>query len=116
MISFNGGDVEKQIKGKPVTFRFNMASLTMLGDLQNASLTALAYECMNPKLSTLANFLYSGAYVYCKQEKKKIDFTQDIGPEWDAELGIDGALDMLLKAFELPDQPESESEKNQIAP
>ena len=105
------GDVEKTINEQSVHFRFNMAALTLLGDLQNASLTELGRQLIDPKLSTIANFLYAGAYTYCKQEKKIITFTQDDATEWVSVMGIPSALDLLLQAFAVPD-----AEKNPTAP
>lgn len=115
MLIFFRGDVEKKVGGKNRLFRFNMAAITLLGDLQNAPLTQLAVEVSNPKMSTVANFLYAGAYTYARQEKKMIDFSQDDATEWLNEIGLDVALEMLGKAFEVP-EPEKDKEKNQTAP
>lgn len=111
MLQFKG-IVEKDINGKKVFLKFNMATLTMLGDLQNVSLTELAQELMNPKLSTVANFLYAGAKVYDRQEKPKKfqNYTQDDASEWVAALGFDDALSILNDAFDAPET------KNEDAP
>jgi hypothetical protein len=108
MIHFKG-IVEKEIGGKKFFFKFNMAALTLFGDLQGLTLRQLGLELQNVRLSTLANFFYAGAVTFCKQEKSEQTFSQDDAAEWIAELGIIESLRLLNEAFDVP-------EKNQVPP
>lgn len=108
MIHFKG-IVEKEIGGKKYFFKFNMAALTLLGDLQNAGIVEMGKQLKNPKLSTIANFLYAGAVTYCRQEKVPQTFTQDDATEWMMAIGLPESIDLLTEAFDVP-------EKNQVPP
>lgn len=104
-IKFNQEVIEIDISGKPVRFKYNMAALTLFGDYQNASLQELIEQISGkPRLSTISNFLYAGYVTCCKQEKHKIEYTQDDACEWVNELGIDKALLMLINAFDIPSE------------
>lgn len=111
MLQFKGL-VEKEINGKTIRLKFNMATLTLLGDLQNVSLAELAQELEAPKLSTVANFMYAASVVYDRQEKPKEPqaATQDDACEWIEAIGFREALKIVNDAFESPDV------KNESAP
>jgi hypothetical protein len=109
MIHFKGV-VEKEINGKKVFFKFNMAALSFFSDLQGLTIQGLSKELTDPKFSTLANFFYAGAVTYCKQEKKPQDFTQDDAFEWIGVLGFETAVQVFADAFTSP------PEKNLKAP
>jgi len=104
MLQFKGV-VEKEIGGKIVLFKFNMATLTMFGDLQNASLAEVGAELANPRISTLVNFLYAGTKVYDRQEKpsKLQNYSQDDAAEWIEKLGFDEGLSLMNEAFDAPE-------------
>lgn len=104
MLQFKG-IVERDINGKKVFFKFNMASLTMLGDLQKISFQELGLELGSPKLSTIVNFLYAAAAVYDRQDKPKVpqNFSQDDAAELVAEMGFADALSLLNNAFDAPE-------------
>lgn len=116
MVRFKG-EAEKEVNGKKLSFKWNMAALCLLGDIQNRSMSQLAREFLNPKFSTLSNFLYVGAVEFYKQSKKPIDFSTDDAAEWLDIIGIDKTLDLLSTAFETPEDLEAGKalEKNQTA-
>lgn len=111
MLQFKGL-VEKEIGGKKVFFKFNMAALTLFGDLQGLSFAEIGIELANPKLSSLSNLMYAAAKTYDRQEKPKEpqNYSQDDATEWVAELGFGEALNFFNEAFEVPE------EKNGQAP
>jgi hypothetical protein len=106
MIHFKGV-VERQIDGKAVLFKFNMAALSYFADLHGLTIQQLSKELTDPKFSTIANFLYAGAVTYCRQDKVKQEFTQDDAFEWVAALGFEEAVLLFAEAFNSP------TEKNQ---
>lgn len=112
MLQFKGL-VEREISGKKVFFKFNMAAMTMLGDLQNLSMADLGVELANPKFSTVANFLYAGAKVYDRQEKPKEpqNFSQDDAAEWLSQMGLSAAMDLFNEAFDAPETKNGEAPK-----
>jgi hypothetical protein len=109
MIHFKGV-VEKEIGGKKVFFKFNMAALSYFADLQGLTIQKLGIELSDPKFSTIANFFYAGAVTYCRQEKKPQEFTQDDALEWIGIIGFEEAVQLFADAFVAP------VEKNQPAP
>jgi hypothetical protein len=111
MIKYRGL-VEKEIAGKKVFFKFNMAAIEMLGDLQDMGASKILTSGGEAKLSTLSAFLYSGAVQYCKQEKKVPDFTREDATEWVAELGLNEVLTMFITCFT---GPKVDEEKNVTA-
>jgi hypothetical protein len=109
MIHFKGV-VEKEINGKKVFFKFNMAALSYFADLQGLTIQQLSKELTDPKFSTIASFFYAGAVTYCKQEKVSQEFSQDDAFEWISVLGFEEAVQLFADAFTAP------VEKNPKAP
>lgn len=109
------GLVEKQIGNKTIVFKFTMASITMLNDLQNVNLSEFAQQLKAPKFSTISNFLYAGAEVAYQSEMKnaddkgKRDFVYEDADEWLNTMGITEALEMFLEAFSVPETNDSKN-------
>lgn len=103
MIKYRGVREEK-IGDKTVFFKHDLQALTMLGDMQNIGVNEIIKDCGRAKLSTLAAFLYCGAYRYCIQEKKPVEFTIDDCTEWldESNLGLVRTLGIVTDCFETP--------------
>lgn len=107
MIKYRGVREEK-IGDKTVFFKHDLQALTMLGDMQNIGVNEIIKDCGRAKLSTLAAFLYCGAYRYWQTEKKVndkgIDFTLEDATEWldESNLGLVRTLGIVTDCFETP--------------
>lgn len=108
----NRGTVEKEIAGKKISFKFNMAAFEAMGDDLNLGLSGLLISIGQGKLSTLATFLYRGAMQFCKSEKKQPDFNREDASEWLGELGFEEVMKLAESCIEAP---KHEGEKNQEA-
>lgn len=102
MIKFRGL-VEKQIGENKVIFQFDMASIEMLGDMQNLGVGEILKSGGRSKLSTLSCFLYTGAVRYCNKQHKEIKFTREDATDWVEILGIQVVLQMFLDFFTTPE-------------
>lgn len=98
----NRGTVEKQIAGKKIGFKFDMAAFEAMGDDLDLGLSGLLTSIGQGKLSTLATFLYRGAMRYAKAEKKQIDFTREDASEWLGELGFEETIKLALSCIDAP--------------
>lgn len=107
----NRGTVEKEIAGKKIGFKFDMAAFEAMGDDLNLGLSGLLISIGQGKLSTLATFLFRGATRYCKAEKKQVDFTRDDASDWLGELGFEETMKLAESCIEAP----KHEEKNQPA-
>ncbi len=114
MLKFKG-KAEAKIGDKTVGFTWNMATLCMLGDLQNANMVQMGRLLISPKFSTIQHFLYAGAVKRCQIENKKIDFTEDDAAQWIDELGILKCIELINNSFEVPTDPNPIEEKNLTA-
>lgn len=101
MIKYRGL-VEKEIAGKKISFKFNMAAFEAMGDDLNLGLSGLLVSMGTGKLSTLATFLFRGATQYYKQEKKQIDFTREDASDWLGELGFEEVTKMCEACLDVP--------------
>lgn len=118
MIKYRGL-VEKEIAGKKMFFKFNMAAIIELGDITDLGASGLLTEGSKAKLSVLTAFLYAGALQYWKSEHKTSEskfkepwvYTVDDAAEWFAELGLQPVLTMFLNCFRGPEY----EEKNEVA-
>lgn len=105
MIKYRGL-VEKEIAGKKVSFKFNMAAFEAIGDDLNLGLSAMLITMGSGKLSALSTFLYRGAMQYCKQEKKQPDFTREDATEWLGELGFETVVKLVEACLDSPKHEE----------
>lgn len=96
------GVTELEIRGKKRLLKFNMRAISYFCDLQNLTIMSMARELGNPKISTLASFLYAGAVTYSKSISVDIDFTEDETFEWVDELGMDRVLKMITDLLIVP--------------
>lgn len=101
MIKYRGL-VEKEISGRKISFKFNMAAFEAVGDDLNMGLSALLISMGTGKLSTLATFLYRGALQYCKQEKIEPTFKREDASDWLGELGFEEAMRMAEACLDTP--------------
>lgn len=121
MIIHYKGLVEKEIGGKTIFFKFNMAAFTLLNDLQGVSLEEFSAQIKKPRFSTLTNFLFAGAETAYQMDSKNCDvngsrtFTQFDASEWLNEIGIgsEGAGGLFAKAFEVPESKNDQPLKKQ---
>jgi hypothetical protein len=119
MIKYDGL-IEKEIGGKKIFFRYNMAAIIELGDMVNMGASDLLIEGSKAKLSLLTSFLLAGALQHWKQEhktqeskmKEPFPYTFDDACLWFAELGLPPVLEMYMTCF---GAPKFEEEKNEEA-
>jgi len=114
------GLVEREIGGRTVFFKFNMAAITLLNKIQGVGFKEFSEQLQDPRFDTFANFLYAGAETAFVSEGKNADkegkrtFSFDDATEWLNELGIMGAGELYIQAFEVPetknDNPPSSTE------
>jgi len=116
------GLVEKEIGGKTIHFKFNMAAITLLNKIQGGGFREFSEQLQNPRFDTFESFLYAGAETAYAQDGKNSDkegkriFKREDASDWLNELGLDGAGSLYIQAFEVPEtkneNPPSGTEEN----
>jgi hypothetical protein len=117
MIKYDGL-IEKEIAGKKIFFRYNMATIIELGDMMDMGASDLIIQGSRAKLSLLTAFLLCGAIQYWKQEHKTQDsknkdpftYTLEDAIVWFKELGLQPVLEMYSTCFGAPKYEEKNEE------